>query len=119
MIVNESFGASLKRERELRGISLQELAQATRIRRPYLEAIESDHFEALPGLTFLKGYVRTYAQYVGLPTAEVMVRLESFIGAKAFEKKNPPIYSRPLFRILLGLFLLGLGALLWVGGLPQ
>jgi len=56
---------------------------------------------------------------VGLPTAEVMVRLESFIGAKAFEKKNPPIYSRPLFRILLGLFLLGLGALLWVRGLTQ
>src|SRR4030095_2041874 len=116
MSFNESFGASLKKQRELRGISLQEVAEATHIRRPYLEAIEADRFEALPGLTFLKGYVRTYAQYVGLNPEETLVRLNSFVEGIDLEKAPPRPPRGRVLRLALGLLLLGLGALLWVKG---
>ena len=116
MSFNESFGASLKKQRELRGISLQEVAEATHIRLAYLKALESDRFEALPGLTFLKGYARSYAQYVGLNPEEVLVRLNSFVEGVDLEKKSPPRRRGRGARIALGVLLLALGALLWVKG---
>src|SRR4030095_15218806 len=116
MNFNESFGASLKRERELRGISLQEVAEATRIRPQYLEAIESDRFETLPGFTFLKGYVRSYAQYVGLNPDEVLVRLDAFVQGNDPEYRRLPLFRSRLFRFSLGLLLLGLGVVLWAKG---
>lgn len=116
MTYNESFGASLKRERELRGITLQEIAEATRIRPQYLKAIESNHFEALPGFTFLKGYVRAYAQHVGLNPQEVLIRLDAFVAEGESEKKAPRASKRTLARLIAGLLLVALGALFYLKG---
>jgi cytoskeletal protein RodZ len=61
-----SFGEELKRERELRGISLREVAENTKVNLRYLSALESNEFEHLPGGVFNRGFVRAYAQYIGV-----------------------------------------------------
>ncbi len=67
-----SFGEELKRERELRAISLREVAEATKVNIRYLEAMERNDFEHLPGGVFNRGFVRAYAQYIGVdPEATV------------------------------------------------
>ena len=61
-----SPGQELKKEREARGISLKAIADATRITQRYLEAVESDRLDLLPGGFFIKGILRAYAGAVGL-----------------------------------------------------
>src|SRR5262245_202162 len=65
-MVMSSFGESLKRERELRQISLREISEATKINLRYLEALERNDFRHLPGGVFNKGFVRAYAQFIGV-----------------------------------------------------
>jgi len=61
-----SFGEELKRERELREISLREISETTKISLRYLEALERNEFGRLPGGVFNKGFVRAYAEYIGV-----------------------------------------------------
>lgn len=61
-----SFGERLRREREMRGISLDDIAATTKIGTRLLRALEEEHFDLLPGGIFNKGYVRAYAKYVGI-----------------------------------------------------
>ncbi len=60
------FGEKLRRERELRGITLEEVAVATKIGTRSLRALEEEKFDQLPGGIFNKGFVRAYARYVGI-----------------------------------------------------
>jgi cytoskeletal protein RodZ len=72
-----SFGETLRRERELRQISLREISEATKINLRYLDALERDDFRHLPGGVFNKGFVRAYAQFIGIdPESMVMAYLE-------------------------------------------
>ena len=61
-----SFGERLKREREMREVSLDELTKATRIGQRFLEALENEDWKKLPGGVFGRGFVRTIAGYLGL-----------------------------------------------------
>jgi len=61
-----TFGESLRRERELRGITLPELSNATKISLRYLRALENNQFECLPGGIFNRGFVRAVARYLRL-----------------------------------------------------
>ena len=67
-----SFGETLKRERELREITLREISDATKVNIRYLEALEQNRFEVLPGGLFNKGFIRAYATYVGLDCEEMV-----------------------------------------------
>jgi cytoskeleton protein RodZ len=60
------FGEHLKREREMRGVSIAEVAAATRISTRFLEAIESERWDSLPGGVFNRGFIRSIARYLGL-----------------------------------------------------
>jgi cytoskeletal protein RodZ len=60
------FGDRLRREREMRGITLDEITESTKISRRHLEALETEHFNQLPGGVFNKGFVRAYARFLGL-----------------------------------------------------
>ncbi len=62
----------LRRERELRQIGLREVAEATKINVRYLEALERNDFEYLPGGAFNKGFIRAYARYIGVDDAEMV-----------------------------------------------
>ena len=80
-----SFGERLQRERELRGISLEEISEATKIGTRSLKALEDQDFDQLPGGIFNKGFVRAYARYLGLDeeqaVADYLVALSEAIAA--------------------------------------
>lgn len=61
-----AFGEELRKERESRGIALASITDATKISNRHLVALESGHFDYLPGGVFNKGIVRSYARVVGL-----------------------------------------------------
>ena len=67
-----SFGTWLRRQRELREISLREIADVTKISIRYLEALEQDRFDVLPAPVFAHGFLKEYARYVGLDADEVV-----------------------------------------------
>jgi transcriptional regulator with XRE-family HTH domain len=60
------IGSSLREARERRGLELNEIERATRIRSRYLRALEEEQFGQLPGRAYAKGFLRTYADYLGL-----------------------------------------------------
>jgi cytoskeleton protein RodZ len=61
-----NFGERLKREREMREVSMQELTKSTRISGRFLQALENEDWDKLPGGVFGRGFVRTIARYLGL-----------------------------------------------------
>ena len=60
------IGNSLREARIRQGLDFAEVEQATKIRGKYLRALEDEHFEQLPAQTYVKGFLRTYADYLGL-----------------------------------------------------
>jgi cytoskeletal protein RodZ len=62
----EEIGRRLKKAREARGIALEVAEEETKIRRKYIEALEAGQEAVLPGDAYLKGFLRTYGNYLGL-----------------------------------------------------
>jgi Helix-turn-helix domain/RodZ C-terminal domain len=60
------IGNSLREARLRQGFELPRVEADTKIRAKYLRALEEEHFEVLPGDTYVKGFLRTYAEYLGL-----------------------------------------------------
>lgn len=71
------LGEYLRREREARGISLDEIQEITKIRVRYLEAIERGEFADIPGETYVRGFLRNYARAVGLDGQAVLERYKT------------------------------------------
>lgn len=69
----DGLGEFLRRERELRHISLDDVAERTKISRRYLEAIEEGRYDRLPGEAFVRGFIRSYAQSVGLDPEDTLL----------------------------------------------
>jgi cytoskeleton protein RodZ len=87
------FGEHLKREREMRGVSLEEVSAATRISTRFLEAIESDRWESLPGGVFNRGFIRSVARYLGLDEDSMVAEysLETRGRVEAGVVPDPPM----------------------------
>ena len=66
------FGERLKREREMRGVSLEEIEGATRIKVKYLEALETENWADLPGGAFNRGFIRSVARYLGMDEDSIL-----------------------------------------------
>jgi cytoskeleton protein RodZ len=60
------IGSSLREARLRQGVELPEAEAATKVRAKYLRALEDEHFEVLPAQTYVKGFLRAYAEYLGL-----------------------------------------------------
>ena len=60
------IGNSLREARLRQGLDFPEVEQATKIRGKYLRALEDEQFDILPGQTYVKGFLRTYSEYLGL-----------------------------------------------------
>jgi cytoskeleton protein RodZ len=71
-----AFGENLRREREMRGVSLEEISSATKISLRFLEAIEREDFSKLPGGIFSRSFIRTYARYLGLDEERVVAEFQ-------------------------------------------
>jgi cytoskeleton protein RodZ len=89
-----NFGERLKRERELREVTLQEITSATRIGPRFLDALENEEWEKLPGGVFNRGFVRSIARYLGLDEEALLGEYDLAHGAQILaaeedaEKKN-------------------------------
>ena len=68
----ESFGARLKREREQRKITLDEISISTKIATRFLVALEEERFDQLPGGIFNKSFVKAYAHHLGIDEAQAV-----------------------------------------------
>jgi cytoskeletal protein RodZ len=71
---SETLGQFLRRERESRSVSLEEVSKITRISLPILDALERDDFESILQKEFIPGFLRGYARHLGLPRDEVLRR---------------------------------------------
>ncbi|MEF3274245.1 MAG: DUF4115 domain-containing protein [Chloroflexus sp.] len=123
------LGARLRRAREANGISLAQAAADTRILLQSLQALEEGAFERLPGDVVARGFIRNYAQYLGLPADEMIDLYRRERGAtdkiRIVPATNPPrtrIYVLPSFFAiffititLIGLAYVGLSALGRIG----
>ncbi len=70
----ETLGQYLRREREARSVSLEELSRGTRISHPYLEALEQDNFHFFSKREYILGFLKGYARHLGLDPEEVLKR---------------------------------------------
>ncbi len=84
-----SFGEELRREREIRGISLKEIADATKVSKRFLEAIERNDHKTLPAPVFTRGFVREYARYLGLNADDMVNRYNYAAAGDQNVEKSP------------------------------
>ncbi len=103
----DSFGEYLRRERKLRGVTLEEIAKVSNISITYLKALESDDFESLPAEVFIRGFLRCYAQSSGMDGSEVILAYNSFIANKRTSRaaSTIPIETPPKVNMKLSSFL--------------
>lgn len=72
----ENLGRKLREEREERGLSLNDVHNVTKIRVKYLKAIEEGRFSEIPGEVYLKGFIKNYANYLGLDGGQMIREYE-------------------------------------------
>lgn len=120
-------GAFLAQERHARGISLAEVSEKTCIRIFYLEKIEADAFGELPSIPVGRGFVKSYAGYIGVDADNVVRVYNQKVGGRTedidgqlgskiiYSKANSNRESKQLLVPIVGvlLFILMSGALLW------
>jgi len=124
----EDFGSYLKSERELRGVTLDELHSKTMIPVRFLQALENNQFDELPGQVFIRGYIRSIAKVIGAQEDEV---LSTYMDIKntapsldtnnprTLDTNNPSTLNQkhptldPKFIFVLGLTVLFLSGVAW------
>jgi cytoskeleton protein RodZ len=84
-----TFGESLKREREMRGVTLDEITAATRIATRFLQAIENEDWDQLPGGVFNRGFVRAMARYLGLDEENIVAEYTLAVG----DRPSVPVWT--------------------------
>jgi transcriptional regulator with XRE-family HTH domain len=85
-----SLGQDLKRERELRGISLREIADSTRISLRLLQALEEDHVEMIPGKFFVRAILRSYAEILGLDESQFLNKYQETLLLEEYALDKQP-----------------------------
>jgi cytoskeleton protein RodZ len=87
------LGSKLRQARESRELPLREIEWATRIRADFLAAIEAEEFDRLPGAVYARGFIRSYATYLGLDPEPLIAEYNS-----SFDKANQIVSTRPPVR---------------------
>ncbi|HUL15823.1 MAG TPA: RodZ domain-containing protein [Terriglobales bacterium] len=85
-----TFGERLKRERELREVTLEEVSKATRISQRFLQALENEDWQKLPGGVFGRGFVRTTARYLGLDEENLLAEYDLVRGDQLSSTPSRP-----------------------------
>jgi cytoskeleton protein RodZ len=113
---SKPFGEHLKREREMRGVTLEEISAATRIAPRFLAALESEQWELLPGGVFNRGFIRSVARYLGLDEDSLVAEyaLETRGRAEPGVVADPPEepdrnWARVFVTVVLALLIAGGG----------
>jgi len=89
-----TLGQKLRQAREERGITIGEVSEQTRISPHYIESIENDDYKTLPGGIFNKGFVKSYARYVGYDEQEALGDYSKLMAAQneGFSPDEPKTY---------------------------
>ena len=85
--MTDSVGQQLRQAREARRLSLEQAAQSTRLRLHYLQALETDRFEALPSAAQARGFLRSYAQFLHLDPIPLVSAMDPVFAARS----TPPV----------------------------
>lgn len=85
-------GQRLKKARELRGLTVAQVARDLRLSERYIEAMESDDYKALPEPAFVRGYMRRYAQHVKLSPDDIAAKFDECYAA---DNSTPAVDERP------------------------
>ena len=113
------FGDHLKREREMRGVSLDEICSATRIGTRFLLALENEEWEQLPGGVFNRGFVRAVSRYLGLEeegmVAEYVMAIKEGDATPSWAKQEPPLTPKSWRPWIAAAMVLILAAAGWFG----
>ncbi len=112
----ENFGYYLKHERELRGVLLEEISGATKIHIRFLQALENNQFDELPGEVFIKGYIRSYANIIGSDAEEMLNIYEESVANKTENSSDSVSPSNTSAKTFLGFALIGLIVLALIFG---
>ncbi len=108
-----SLGQDLKRERELRGISLKEISSSTKISLRFLQALEEDRLDILPGNFFIKAILRTYAKFIGLEEDYVLnkyyeasLEQKQSLESKQIKRKTRPALTKNIKKLIYAITLI-------------
>jgi cytoskeleton protein RodZ len=82
---DKSVGLILRETRESRGLTLEDVAKVTRIGKSYLSNLEEEKFDKLPSGAYIKGFLRVYSAYLGLPEQEIIALYEKKVFANNLE----------------------------------
>lgn len=111
----ESLGHYLKVQRKLRGISLEDVSRMSKVSPNWLHLLEVNEFDKLPGDIFTKGYLRLYAEVVGLDPEDVLLRYELVAQHNEEAALSPkPWWRRSDIWRAVGVLLVTVSVLYWV-----
>ena len=97
--MTENFGSYLKSERELRGVTLDELHSKTKIPVRHLRSLENNQFDELPEEVFIKGYIRSIAKVIGAQEYEVLsTYMDIKKTAPSIDTNNPSTLNQKIGR---------------------
>ncbi len=91
-------GALLKKEREARHLEIIDVADHLRLSKSIIESIEQDDYHKLPGIMFVRGYLRSYARFLDLPADEIIAGFNA-LGFEEQKEKSVPekIHIKPAY----------------------
>ncbi|MBI5599622.1 MAG: helix-turn-helix domain-containing protein [Deltaproteobacteria bacterium] len=84
----ENPGEYLRRERELRGVSIEEISGVLKLSMKTIEALEKDAYGRLPHPTYVRGFIRSYCGYLGLDENDALLRFEAYLKEEAKKDKD-------------------------------
>jgi cytoskeleton protein RodZ len=90
-----NFGETLQRARMARGLSIADAERALKIRPAYLSALEEERFDALPPRAYAKGFIRSYAGFLGIDPEPLLAIYEQVQPAPR-ESGAPPVVDIPI-----------------------
>jgi cytoskeleton protein RodZ len=77
----QSLGQYLKEQREFRNFTLGQVSQFTKVKEPFLKAIEENRFDILPPATYVKGFLNVYARHLGVDPNEVLLQYQNYLAS--------------------------------------
>lgn len=111
----KTLGERLRDIREKAGISIEEIAKVTKVNKRYLECIEADDYDSLPSAVYVKGFLRSYSNFMGIEAEDVLKIYKKEMGIqvnikkpKAQDSKNKRIKIPTIilsFRVVVSIFM--------------
>ena len=93
--MTQTIGQRLKAEREEQRLTLEKVFEATRIRVQYLQALEEDDLSIMPSPVQARGYLRNYAEYLGLDVEQMLLEMREINGQAPSEEVIGPADASP------------------------